>query len=49
MLGFNFKDKANAIAEIPDRIRTMTLVVVAVGVVSIIALLMSVMAVRHAD
>jgi hypothetical protein len=47
--GFNLKEKANAIAEIPDQIRTMTLVVVGVGILSIIALFMSAMAVRNAN
>lgn len=49
MFGINIKEKANAVAEIPDQIRTMTLVVVAVGIVSIVALFMASMAVRHAN
>jgi len=49
MFGINVKEKANAIAEIPNQIRTMTAVVVMVGILSIIALFISTMAVRHAD
>jgi hypothetical protein len=48
-LGINLREKAIAIAEIPDQIRTMTLVVVAVGMLSIVALIMAAIAVRHAD
>jgi len=46
---FSFREKATAIAEIPNQVKTMTAVVVAVGIISIIALLMATMAVRHAD
>ena len=46
---FSFKEKANAIAEIPSQVKTMTVVVVMVGLVSLIALLMATVAVRHAD
>lgn len=45
---FGLREKANAIAEIPNQVKTMTLVVVGVGILSIIALFMSAMVVRYA-
>jgi hypothetical protein len=46
---FSFKEKATAIAEIPNQVKTMTVVVVMVGLVSLIALLMATVAVRNAN
>lgn len=46
---FGIREKVNAIAEIPDQLKTMTLIVIGVGFLSIIALLMASMAVRNAN
>jgi len=49
MIGKGLREKANAIAEIPSQVKTMTAIVIGIGLLSILAFAMSLMAVRRAD
>jgi len=44
-----FRDKAKAVAAIPEQVKTMTVMVIAAVILSIIALMTSLVAVRHAN
>lgn len=44
-----FRDKAKAVAQIPEQVKTMTILVIAGLILSIIAMFTSLVAVRHAN
>ena len=44
-----FREKAKAVAAIPERVKTMTVLVVAGIILSILAMFTSLMVVRHAN
>lgn len=45
----NLREKAKAVTELPNQLNRMTMVVIAIGIVSVIALMMASLAARRAN